>query len=229
MKRSHRPIALLMAGLLLLTSLTACDGKEESTTRPTATESTPVLPDEALVTSLLQADRFTITKTKVFTSGDAQEISVHIFTKNGNNISLNTTSQPDASDESEGTEYIDLANDRLFFQREPGGDWIVQSRHYELSDLLSDPDNRMWKGALKYDATSYGQYDTENGRYPLNPDVLSSALSLDSNIAVRGYMSCKDGVDTFSIFEDHGAYTLETVINVLFRADEVKLPDVETD
>ena len=45
MKRSHRPIALLIAGLLLLTSLTACDGKEESTTRPTTTESTPVLPD----------------------------------------------------------------------------------------------------------------------------------------------------------------------------------------
>lgn len=233
MKRFNKRLSLLLAGLMLLIAVTACDSKEKSPTQPTTTESTPVLPHEALVTSLLQADRFTITKTKTFTSGGEQEISVHIFAKDGSNIWLNTTLQPDASNDSESpaetTEYIDLANDRLYFQSEAGGDWIVQSRHYELSELLSDPDNRMWKGALQYDATSYGQYDAENSRYPLNPDVLRSALSLDSNIEVHGYMSCKDGVYTFSVYEDHGAYTLDTVINVLFWADEVKLPDVETD
>lgn len=242
MKKLTKWLALLTAGLLLFATLIACDGDSEKNPNVDVdadadraqTEPSPYqnLTPEELLDALLKAEKFTIAEETIFSYGDTPSVSKNTLTKNGDKMSRlskisadspSIASESAAQDEIQTGEYIDLANDLIYFQREVGEEWIVQSYTTELEEILY----RQSREGLLYNSSTYGEYDPETNRYPMKAEALRTKLSASNAENVEGYMTHKDGVYTFYLMKEYESHRTEETITVTFTADDIQFPAVQ--
>ena len=237
MKSFRKWPALLMAGLLLCSTLTSCKKPNRVVTSKNESESAQThepspylnLPPDRLGEALLNASQFTMVTESKFITGDTETVSYHTATKNGNKFQISTkgsTDLPDNSPNDDTTgrlanEYIDLEKNLHYLQH--NGKWLVRSNDLTIAELVS----RSSYNNLLFSTMSYHSYDPDANRYPMKEESLREALFAQSALKVEGYMIPGDGVYTFFLVKEHENYRSEKTITITFTANDITFPDVQ--
>jgi hypothetical protein len=229
MKKFTKRIALLLAGLLLTTSLFACDSgndwadedEDEDEEQSESSSQYKNLTPEEVGEALLEAKNFTIVMEGVRTIGNASITATYTITKNGDLIKMHLK-QATPSEAYEKSAYYDLKEQNAY--EENNGEWIyAKQENLDLENMLSD----LIPVHLLFDKDCYDVYDPEKKEYVLNPAEVSDEMTADETAIGKGEMTSQRGIYTFDLSAEQGTNQIKYTINIQFTADNVKLPDAK--
>ena len=228
MKSFRKWLALLMAGLLLCSTLLACDSGsdwEEDDDDDDESESSSQyknLSPTELWDAILEAEDFTIVMEGVRKNDGETSTAARTVFKNGDQLKLVNTSTYEDEESRTETAYYDLKENLLY--EEEDGQWYCEQGDEDttLTDLLDD----VFPVDLLFSKDSYEE-DSENDVYSMKPDAIREEIDAPEEVDCEGKMTSKGSVYTFTFSASDDEHSIEYTVTVKFKSDTVKLPDVK--
>jgi hypothetical protein len=231
MKKFTKWIALLMAGLLLLATLLACDdgydwAAEDDDDDDEESESYDkyknLNPDEVW-DALLEAKDYTISVRIHRTyEGNVVERTMTVE-KDGNKVKLYASANSPDGSSYEELSYCDL--DKHLLYEQSGDQWDVDQHDDVTLDVLLKEE---LEAEILFTEGLYGEYDKETRTYPMIPEKLIEVINGNNDMTASGSMTRKGTAYTFLIQLENESQKQTVEFVLTFESVKVDLPKVET-
>ncbi len=236
MKKMTQWLALLLAGLMVASTLISCDSgydwseeedDKEEQSEPSRYED---LAPEEIPDALRETDQFTIIS-ELITNSDGKKITIGQTYQKYGNLMRDTWEMSSAKYDGEQFEndpiyqiitYVDLADGLIYKQEDER--WIAQEWDNDLESFLND----FTTTDLFFSNDNYQNPDVDADRYLLKEEVLRKYFGLRDDATVEGYMSRNGNVYVFSITAtSEDGTTISSVLKIRFTSDKIELPNVD--
>jgi len=222
MKKHNKWMALLLAGLITCSTLSACNSSTPSNNKDDKEPTESVSPFISLTPSeiegaLCETNAFTI-DCEIKRETSAEAYSQHrTYIKNGDIVKASESTTSEFYN-SNNEIYVDLKNQTLYSLN--NGEWSVTNTEVSLESLYTEV---LFSDLLMNNA-NYAEYDSQNDRSPLKEDALRTYFELEETVEISGYMKVQMSTYTFFFTSEGTSYT----ITIEFTAEKLTLPEVST-
>jgi len=224
MKTAQKLLVLFITGLILVSSLIACGGKDESddsNKEQSKFDQYKKLSPEEIYEALLEANEYTVcTTVSMKKSGKLVQKIVYNLDKDHNKLKAKMANQSGENDPIERLSYCDLENNYVYVQSDDK--WNVRSDVTDLDEVLEDiaPKDLLFK------KENYGEYDSTNRNYPFLAEAIASEFG-EEGLTCSGSMTRKGTTYTFVISANKDDAFQDVNIVIEFKNVSVKLPEAD--